>query len=284
MIEARIVADSVNPVGCRLTTFVVTYPRVILAEVNTHRALSRSSASSRAIPVSRMLEKIRSDPYRPIHWGKNQSGMQADQELDATTKRVAVSIWDSALNSALHWAEEMTKVGVHKQVANRLLEPFAHVTTILSATDWGNFFNLRAHKDAMPEFQELAYRMLEAYVASSPRRLAVGEWHLPFTDQYLTEGLSPEQLRKISTARCARVSYLNFEGEIDHAKDYRLHDDLWVAPHASPFEHPAECLGTNQRFGNFAGFLQYRKMLPNENREAFDPVELLSKRKQCAPA
>src|SRR5579885_182575 len=121
MIEARIVADSVNPVGNRLTTLVLTYPRFIHCELLTHRMLSRSSASSRAIPINRMMDRIRQEPARPIHWGKNQSGMQAEAELDETTKTVAKSIWDSALTSALHWAEEMIKVGVHKQVANRIL-------------------------------------------------------------------------------------------------------------------------------------------------------------------
>jgi hypothetical protein len=137
------------------------------------------------------------------------------------------------------YAEQLVELGIHKQIANRLLEPFAHMTTIVSATDWENFFALRAHPDAQPEFQALADLMLEVYVGSEPKGLRAGEWHLPFADKYVEDGLSQEQLVKITTARCARVSYLNFEGDISYEKDYKLHDDLLASGHMSPFEHAA---------------------------------------------
>ncbi len=148
----------------------------------------------------------------------------------------------------------------------------------MSATDLGNFFNLRADPDAQPEFQELAYQILNSYADNKPKELKTGEWHLPFGDKY-ADKLTIEQMVKICTARCARVSYLNFEGNIDHEKDYKLHDDLIKSQHMSPLEHTAKALEGNDRVGNFSGYIQYRKMLQNENRAEFDINELLSKRR-----
>ena len=285
MIEAKIIADSVNPVGDRLTTFVCTYPRFIHSEVMTHRMFSRNAASSRAIPVKKMMERIRKNPAMPVTWGKNQKGMQADAVLSADEQDRAKRAWGHACEEALFWAEQLVEIGVHKQIANRLLEPFAHMTTIITATDWGNFFNLRAHKDAQPEFQELAFQMLVAYRDGKPTPKRNGEWHLPFADQYLAEGLTTDQLLKISTARCCRVSYLNFEGNIDHEKDYELHDDSVVKGHWSPFEHQAQSVGyRGARFGNFRGWSQYRKCFPNENRTQLDINKLLAERATYAAA
>ncbi len=134
---------------------------------------------------------------------------------------------------------------------------------------------MRAHKDAMPEMQELAKQMLLCYTKSVPKRLACGEWHLPFADKYLIDDLTIEELLKIVAARCARVSYKNFLGDIDYKKDYKLHDDLLRSGHMSPFEHAAKARDDFGISGNFIGFDQYRKMLVNENREHFDPQVLL---------
>lgn len=265
MIEAKIVADSVSPHGHRITTFVCTYPRFIHSEVMTHRAFSRNAASSRAIPVKTMIKRVMEETAGPISWGKNQKGMQAGEELDEHASLAAESAWFAARVDAVRHAEQLVSLGVHKQIANRLIEPFAHMTTIITATEWGNFFSLRAHEDAQPEFQELAFRMLAAYTTSEPVPKGLGEWHLPFADQYVEEGLHIALLLKIVTARCARVSYLNFEGLIEHEKDYKLHDDLLVSGHWSPFEHAA-CSGPPVRSGNFIGWLQYRKQFQAENR------------------
>jgi thymidylate synthase ThyX len=156
------------------------------------------------------------------------------------------------------------------------------MTTIVSATDWENFFALRAHPDAQPEFQALADLMLEKYVEARPRSLQAGEWHLPFADKYVEDGLSQEQLVKITSARCARVSYLNFEGDISYEKDYKLHDDLLASGHMSPFEHAAFALSKPERSGNFVGFCQYRKTLPFENRVC-NVYSLLKERKAARP-
>ncbi|HMI94653.1 MAG TPA: FAD-dependent thymidylate synthase, partial [Polyangiales bacterium] len=155
----------------------VTFPRIVLAEVNTHRALSRNSASSRAIPVERMLRRVEDDPFIPIHWGKNQKGMQADEFLDATDQIAAEEEWLRARDAAVESVRELLALGLHKQIANRLLEPWLWHTAIISATDWSNFFALRCHKDAQPEIQQAALMMRAARNASTPVRKYLGEWH-----------------------------------------------------------------------------------------------------------
>lgn len=265
MIEAKIICDSINPAQNRLTTFVITYPRFILAEFNTHRMLSRNSASSRAIPISKMIKMVLENPAEPVSWGQNGKGMQAKSELIPSKQFVARQIWLKTRYLACGAAWLLSKVGAHKQLANRLLEPWAHVTTIVSGTEWGNFFNLRTHPDAQPEFQILAKLMLNEYKNHIPKEMNWGEWHLPFGDRYLKEGLTSRELKKISVARCARVSYLTFDGEIDHEKDYKLCDQLIESGHMSPTEHAARALSGWS--GNFNGWRQYRKTLPNENRD-----------------
>lgn len=282
MINAKIICDSVNPVGCRLTTFVLKYNRFIHSELLTHRAFSRNSASSRAIPVSKIISKVREEPALPVYWGINQKGMQASDELSEADIIKAEAIWLESMESQIKYAEKLLALNVHKQIANRLLECYFHMETILTATDFSNFFNLRAHKDAQPEFQELAFCMLEAYEDSKPRELTVGQWHTPFADKYIDKGISVANLLKITTARCARVSYLNFEGDIVYEKDYKLHDDLMASGHWSPFEHAAQCTDTDKYYGNFKGFRQYRKTFVNENRSLFDAGSLRAGRKHYA--
>lgn len=295
MIEARVILDSITEDEHRLITFVGKFPRFCLAELNTHRALSRNSASSRAIPQARLIKRIEDQLALPVTWGKNQAGMQAEENVGIELGEEAESVWRSASIEGILHAKKLADIGIHKQIANRLLEPFFYTEAIISATELGNFFNLRCHKDAQPEFQELAFCMLQAYVDSTPKLLKAGEWHIPFGDKYIEEGLTLEQQIKIGVARCARVSYLNFEGEIKHEKDYQLHDDLLASGHMSPFEHVAkaqsywEChdygdeIRENPRLvpsGNFIGWQQYRKTLPNENRIIFDPIALLATRKK----
>lgn len=281
MIEARILADSTAPNGARMLTFLCTYPRFILAEVNTHRVLSRNSASSRAIPVGKMLGRILEEPARPIYWGENQKGMQAGKELSGMKRWLAEKLWVASCYSQVGLSWAMSKLGVHKQVANRLVEPFSHMTTIISGTEWGNFFNLRAHPAAQPEFQEMAYCMLEAYVGSTPRELKEGEWHVPFSDR-MPDGLDMATMLKIATARCARLSYLTFDGQFSIESDCRIHDQLLANGHMSPFEHCAMARPAwdGNWSGNVRGFTQYRKTLANENRIAFDPYALLAWRKK----
>jgi len=266
MISAQIICDSVNPVGDRLTTWILKFPRFILSEFNTHRVISKNSSSSRAIPLERIIKDIQTNPAMPEFWGKNQKGMQAFEELGEKEKGRALVWWGSARNQAIDHALELHKLGVHKQIVNRLLEPWMHQTVLCTGTDWENFFALRAHEAAQPEFRKLAQLMLQLYNDHTPKSLNVNEWHIPFGDKYCDD-LTLEQQIKICTARAARVSYNNFEGDINFDKDFALHDNLLESGHLSPFEHCASALPDSRRVGNFQGWLQYRKTLPNENRK-----------------
>lgn len=266
MIKATVVADSITLSGRRLTTMVCRYPRFIHSEVMTHRAFSRNAASSRAIPVHKMLAQVEQSPAVPVWWGKNQAGMQAREELEGHLKLLAANEWLEARDSAVIHARKLMDLGAHKQIVNRLLEPWMEMALIITATEWDNFFNLRTHPDAQPEIQALAGEMLTVYQASTPELLQPGEWHLPFVTTEERARLSIETLRKCVTARCARVSYLNHDGsEPKMTKDAELHDNLLAAGHMSPFEHAAMAVSDGtQWWGNFAGWMQYRKMLPGE--------------------
>jgi thymidylate synthase ThyX len=297
---AKILADSVSPNGHRLTTFEVTFPRIVLAEFNTHRQFSRNSASSRAIPVKKMLERVRENPFVPSIWGKNQKGMQASEILDDEDEARAVFAWrelrNHARNAAWYLAGPESEGGldVHKQIANRLLEPWLWHTCIVSATEWGNFWNLRDNKMAQPEIHTIASLMHELYKASEPHPVNYNDWHLPLVppDEAFNIEVADVVLTaaKISAGRCARVSYLTHDGRRDHAEDLRLHDTLLASGHMSPLEHPARpmnrtelelfaradktwdaeaghwgWLRTRSHFcGNFNGWVQLRKLVPGE--------------------
>lgn len=278
MISARIICDSVNPAGERIITYILKYPRFIHSEIMTHRMFSRNAASSRAIPILKMIFSVWNEPAMPISWGVNCKGMQAKAELTGWQRTLCIFAWLVASKFACAFSYVLFKLGAHKQIANRVTEPWAHMETLVTSTEWGNFFNLRAHPDAQPEFRELALQMLEAYVQSVPKRLGWGEWHLPFADAYLDEGITEDELIKIVSARAARTSYKNFEGNIDHQKDYELTDGLVKSKHMSPLEHAAMAGNpSEEQRSNFTGYIQYRKLISGENQKEFDPYELLRK-------
>lgn len=279
MIDAKIITDSLNPVGIRLTTFLLKYPRYIHSEMMTHRVFSRNTSSSRAIPVSKLIEEAENEYVEPTFWGKTQKGMQSFNQLELDKIEQAKLIWNNARLAAIEQAKLLSAVGLHKQYTNRILEPFTHITAIFTGTEFGNFFNLRAHEDAMPEIQELADKMLIEYMNKEPKSLKAGEWHLPLVDKYIGEKLRVEDLLKISTARCARTSYLNYDGKINFDGDVKLHDDLIIGGHWSPFEHPAQALDNSDRCGNLTGYKQYRKFFSNENRITFNAKERLERKR-----
>lgn len=259
--NAKVILHSVSEEGKQIVTFELTYPRFIHGEVMTHRVFSRNAMSSRAIPVAKMIEQVRTNPAMPVHWGANQSGMQAKSEVE--DKVEAVRLWTAAANMATLVAVAMTDIGLHKQIANRILEPFQWMRTIVTSTEWDNFFELRAHPDAQPEFQDLAYRMQAVLENSKPVLRKFGEWHLPYlTDNEAYGGDTPlDILQKCSAARCARVSYLTHDGQNpSQEKDIALFDRLAASRplHASPLEHIATPGDTNT--GNFQGWTQFRKL------------------------
>lgn len=296
-ISAKIIADSISPTGIRLTTFQLRYPRFIHAEELTHRLLntspeivhagddsyftipdglmydrdlSRNASSSRAIPVKRMIEDLRRDPAIPVYFGKNQPGMQAGEDWFAP---VSVPTWSGgiedmarddawllAMEHAIRFAEAFSEAEYHKQIVNRLLEPWAHINVVVTAVKWGNFFALRSHPDAQPEIKLLSDLMQAAMAEAQPMLIEYGQWHLPYVldsdwvairNRITANGTlrvvpTYEQMAKygllVSTARCARVSYKTHDGrETTIDEDIELAEKLIVATplHASPAEHQA---------------------------------------------
>lgn len=290
-ISAKIITHSIAN-NIELITMELNYPRFIHSEVMTHRMFSRNASSSRAIPVEKVIEQVRNSPAMPIHWGKNQPGMQARQEvLDIDTVK---GIWLSARVQAVDAAEWLMEENVHKQIVNRITEPFQWIKVIVTATEWDNFFKLRDHPDAQPEIQELARCMKKAMQLSKPTPLVAGEWHLPYinedeicmaqvgyTKPYC---INLDDLIKCSVARCARVSYNNHDNSSpDIEKDIALADRLLEAGHMSPLEHQLTPMLYNKLTdfnldnlekgithvdrernlwsGNMRGWIQYRQLL-----------------------
>jgi thymidylate synthase ThyX len=275
-ISARIVADSISPGDVRLTTLELRYPRFFHAELMTHRAFARNASSSRAIPTRTMQRMIREDPAMPLHLGKTQKGMQAKEEItDARERRTVYALSKHALRVALQCSKDMVELcGLHKQIANRITEPWQHMNVVVSATDWHNFFALRCHPDAQPHFRALAWTIADVYFGSTPAPVAVGDWHLPYLDaDALTLDLDLQ--KKVSAARCARVSYKLFDGSKPNVDgDVELYDRLLAGLHTgggepghmSPLEHQATPLqDPTERSGPFRGWLQHRKEISGEN-------------------
>lgn len=275
--DAVVLADSANPVGARLVTMEVTFPRIVLAEFNTHRMLSRNSASSRAIPVEKRIAAVREAPFVPEAFAANKRGMQAGEELDRRDNEKARDAWLRGLEGAIAATELLLDQGVHKQWANRLLEPFSWHTVIVSATEWSNFFALRCHPNAQPEIRRVAKLMRTAFDKSMPVDKRVGEWHLPLLDDREAQGyfsdrmVSPLDSAKISIARCARVSYLTHDGKRDPGADLELYEKLAANGHLSPFEHAAIAredlvfATIAASLSNFRGWTQMRKLIANEH-------------------
>lgn len=298
--EVMVLCASVSPQGIPLTTYQLRYWRGIHSELMTHRVFSRNAGSSRARPSRAIIEQVYHDPWGPLHWGKNEPGMQANEELDDETKEQALIRWQSAARSASVEAQQLLQLGAHKQVVNRLMEPFTYIDVVLTATDFNNWFALRDHKDADPTIRDLAAQMKDELNGIKRQELQPGEWHLPYIRpedhrhayDHLKRGRitrdEPRQeeidelLLKISAARCARISYRAFDGsESPIEKDLELYDKLVGSQplHASPTEHQAtpddrvrydtltgweETWANPALHGNLRGWVQHRKMLPNE--------------------
>lgn len=247
VINSTVIAHSIwndNPI----VTLSLTYPRFIHGELMTHRVFSRNAMSSRAVPVQKMIDQVRNDPFMPLHWGANQPGMQAREELIGDDLELAKENWRFAAIEAAGRAEAMMVCGLHKQIANRVLEPFQWMHTLVTATDWSNFFKLRCHPDAEPHFEMLANAMRESIRSSMPVERRI---HLPYADESYVDAFM------VSAARCARVSYNKHDGTpADPAEDRELARRLLSAGHLSPFEHCA--VAGEGRFANFTGWQSYR--------------------------
>lgn len=266
--SARVVADSTYPDGVRLTTLEVVMHRYVLAEFNTHRVFSRNSASSRAIPVTRQMDRIVNWPALPVTWPSEQKGMQGGESLSRQQTDLALGVWLEAQEAAVSAATGLTRMGLHKSVTNRLLEPFMRHTVVVTSTAWENFFALRLDTDAQPEIRMAAEAMKAAYDASTPQDVAeTMGWHLPYVDvedvtrvgaELGARSADPshaiEALARISAARCARTSYLTQDGKRDIMADLDLYDRLVTdrvgkAIHWSPLEHVATPWSWNRQEG-----------------------------------
>ena len=300
--------------GCHpLYTIRCRYPRIIHGEIMTHRDFSRNARSSRAVPIKTMLNEVRNSPFVPWHWGKNQKGMQAVEECTALIDNplygendyrevlTREDAWKSAAFVACVNAEAFMVAGYHKQIPNRLLEPFSWIDTLISSSRWDNFLWLREHGDAEPHFQDLAKLVGLAIKNAEHHELEPNQWHLPYItetdaeeayDRFDNPTSAREWLCKISAARCARISYEPFDGDASYEREIERYDSLLSSDrvHASPLEHQAtpdhmitiegmmldkegndiEHLGVRDFWnsprlhGNLPGWIQYRKTVPGE--------------------
>jgi hypothetical protein len=286
-INAKVILDSISRDNVRITTLELEYPRFIHSELMTHRMLSKNCASSRAIPVERVLEQIEMNPAMPVWWGKNQPGMSAKEELSGDELEQARGDWLYASREAAHTARKLLEAGLHKQISNRVTEPWQRMKTVITGTEWANLLWLRDHEDAQPEFGELAKCITKAFNQSEPRHTFAGSWHLPYVESIPTcddtflyyngpDLISLEDAKKVSASCCAQVSYRRLDDTLEKAK--LVYDRLVSASrvHASPFEHqatpmfPSDKLGTpgvthatefSFWSGNFRGWIQHRQLI-----------------------
>lgn len=294
LVKAKVIKDSISPDRVRITTLELEYPRIIHSELMTHRVFSRNSASSRAIPVKKVIEMVQNNPAMPVHWGKNQPGMQAKEELDDLTKESVKQLWLEAARQAVSIATVMNDLGAHKQVVNRILEPFQFMKVVVTSTEWNNWDWLRDHPDADPTIHALAKEMKRVRNESVPTQLKYGEWHLPYVetgrsmwdgsqlyyDEFLNE-ISLDQAIMVSASCCAQTSYRKTDGSLEKAED--IYKKLIESEpcHASPVEHQATPVNrsrypnywepgvthmdANGDFwsANFRGWIQHRQLIPN---------------------
>lgn len=288
-LTAKIIADSISPEGKRLTSVQCRLPWIISPELLRHRVFSFSSASARAIPVERMIQDVLDDPFVPLHWGKNQPGMQAREECDEPLEYwddllgnyipcSREEAWEALMYKAVEGAKRFSKAGYHKQIANRLLAPFSHVSILITATEWSNFFALRRHEDAEPHIRMLADRIWGVMGENKPIELKPDQWHLPYVSDEdrlnfeFTHGFMWDLACKVSAARCARLSYTLHDGKPSTIEaDLTLANKLLASKHMSPFEHqanPDDTYNIIRRpwlYGNLVGWIQHRKLIPDES-------------------
>lgn len=274
MTSAKVVLDSVASHGIRLITFELTFPRLVLSEFNTHGLISKNSRSSRAIPLNKTLREVTENPFIPRKFPKNQSGMQPSEYWDPGTDEYekCKGIWLKARDNAVDTVVSLNSksLNIHKQIANRLIEPFMWHTVIATATDWQNFFALRCNDMAQLEIADIAYLTKDLYNTNIPTPKLEAywtyeheKWHLPYVQQDELN-LDIEILKKISCARCARVSYLTHEGIRDINKDLELFERLYnaIPKHSSAFAHVGMVSTQDIVSGNFRGWIQYRQLIP----------------------
>ena len=258
--------SSINYVGYRPTydlEVAGNFPNFLGNGVVVHN--SRNTSSSRAIPTRKLRRMVLEHPAMPMEWGVNQKGMHADDVLSPEAEQRAIKIWKQATANAVQSAEALEDEGVHKQITNRLLEPFMWANTIVTATEWANFYNLRVHHTAQPEFRLLAEMMYEAITNSHPHTLGPNDWHMPYAvdSQY-----NRQDMLIRSVARCARVSYLTFDGKQTTLEaDTDLYHKLLKSGHMSPFEHQCAPGFSGEFYYNLRGWKSLRYNMIHKERK-----------------
>jgi len=267
-VSATVIADSINQFGQRITTFQLTFPRIILPEFNTHRKFSRNAASTRAIPAKKSIARVRENPFVPFYVGVNQSGMQSDNLVSDEVKDRFQKEWVELMGIVADYVERWTDsdgMNIHKQIACRALEPWTFSQVVMTTTDLTNFDELRNHTDAEPHIHDLAIVIKDIASRSVPvLRTSVNDWHLPYVSDEERDQFEIADLLAFSTARCARVSYLLHDGTTpNQEKDQGLHDGLVASRpiHASPTEHQAYPNPTGETCKNHDGWVQYRAII-----------------------
>lgn len=293
MISVEVIKDSYNEVfDSRITTLILEYPRIIHSELMTHRLFSRNASSSRAIPVSKVIEQVKDNPAIPVRFGKNQAGMQDSGEYE--NSEALKLLWIESSKLACNTATVMNDMKAHKQVINRILEPYQFIRVCLTSTNFANWFYLRNHPDADPTIHALAETMQEAMQESKSRKLFEGHWHVPFVEDYID--FTGEQIFKdesgsvislqealiISSSCAAQTSYRKLDTSLEKAKD--IYSKLIESKpcHSSPVEHSALVIAKKEDepydyfaiegvthidknavpwSGNFHGYIQYRQLI-----------------------
>lgn len=259
-VSAKVIAHSKSAVtGKELITFEWEYPRIILSEVNTHKALNKNASSSRAIPVSTINDQVRNFPSMPVRFGKKNSGMQ---DAGAHDERVwfkgepfsPEEFWQHAANMVADISEAYDVAGYAKQVCNRWTEPAQRMKQVVTGTEFNNFFWLRDHHMADPTIEALAKAAKKALEESTPVVLQPGDWHVPYfmNGFWLKDwnSVSLEDALTISASCTAQVSYRKLDDTMEKARGVvaRLNlqgEEPDQPVHASPLEHQATPIAEN---------------------------------------
>lgn len=282
-IKAEVILQSINPTTKdRITTLLLQYPRVIHSELMTHRLLSPfpefaiNTASSRAVPVKKWIERLEKEYYKPERWLGNKKGMTA-KTTEVDNPELMECFYEIAFKETIKIVSAMGENNLSKQIANRLLEPFQIIQCIVTATQWNNFFTLRDSLDADPLIQELASKIKTAMASC----LSIEQnQHFPFLNNDELS-LNTKDKIKISSARCARVSYLINPDDKPKTceEDLSLADKLLESGHLSPFEHTALAFDKRIMVGSFVGWVSARKLLYQEDGGDIPDVPILTPHK-----
>lgn len=258
--EVKVLLDSINPyTGVRLTTLHCVYPQFIHQQVLTHRMFSRNSSSLRAISFNRASEEF--EIVYPT-WTEEKKGMRGKVIKQESKIDLANSIVDCMSNAVRKYCYELEMLGIHHQDINNYLRPFQNIHTVITATDWTNFFSQRLHESTKPDMQRLAWLIYYALEESKPLRIT---FHIPLVDDLQKDfpfdkyDYPGEDLPLISAARLARISY--FKWQDDQEKDLQLAKKLIENQHPSPFEHIAFAQQDDNYYANFKSWKQLRKVL-----------------------